>query len=236
MKPLELNKRCEFNSRNRIFVTIDTILLLYFIVFYLRFISSIAICSAEEARMGETSLYSRPQTRKVRIFFCLFNYSILQFFCLFNSSSVYSYVYIYFNSIYVYIECIYVYLCIYILQFNSSVYSILLLSIPMYIYTSLYFYVLSTVLRKSVFTLYTRSKFKLVEHSTIIRDGKIQHQLLDQEYSFTITQRLPSTTYRKDGAVFTQNALEGPLLSQSRHDLVLQGNLRLQINQEPTSH
>ena len=104
------------------------------------------------------------------------------------------------------------------------------------IYTTLYFYVLSTVLRKSSFTLYTRSKFSLVEHSTIIRNGKIQHQLLNQEYSFTITQRLPSTTHRKDRAVFTENALESSLLSQSRHDLVFKGNLRLQINQEPTSH
>lgn len=104
------------------------------------------------------------------------------------------------------------------------------------IYTSLYFYVLSTVLRKSSFTLYTRSKFSLVEHSTIIRNGKIQHQLLNQEYSFTTTQRLPSTTHRKDRTVFTENALESPLLSQSRHDLVFKRNLRLQINQEPTSH
>ena len=103
-------------------------------------------------------------------------------------------------------------------------------------YTSLYFYVLSTFLRKSSFTLYTRSKFRLVEHYTIMRDGKIQHQLLNQEYSFTITQRLPSTTHRKDRAVFTQNARESPLLSQPRHDLVLQGNLRLQINQESTFH
>ena len=98
------------------------------------------------------------------------------------------------------------------------------------IYTTLY------VLRKSSFTLYTRSKFSLVEHSTIIRNGKIQHQLLNQEYSFTITQRLPSTTHRKDRAVFTENALESPLLSQSRHVLLFKGNLRLQINQEPTSH
>ena len=104
------------------------------------------------------------------------------------------------------------------------------------IYTTLYLYVLSNVLRKSSFTLYTRSKFSLVEHSTIIRNGKIQHQLLNQEYSFTITQRLPSTTHRKDRAVFTENALESPLLSQSRHDLFFKGNLRLQINQEPTSH
>ena len=102
------------------------------------------------------------------------------------------------------------------------------------IYTTLY--VLSTVLRKSSFTLYTRSKFSLVEHSTIIRNGKIQHQLLNQEYSFTITQRLPSKTHRKDRAVFTENALESPLFSQSRHDLVFKGNLRLQINQEPNSH
>ena len=103
------------------------------------------------------------------------------------------------------------------------------------VYISLYFYVLSTVLRKSSFTLYTRSKFCLVEHSTIIRNGKIQHQLLNQEYSFTISQRLPSTTHRKDRAVFTENALESLLFSQSRHDLVFKGNLRLQINQEPTS-
>ena len=94
-------------------------------------------------------------------------------------------------------------------------------------YTSLYFYVLSTVLRKSSFILYTRSKFSLVEHSTIIRNGKIQHQLLNQEYSFTITQRLPSTTHRKDRAVFTENALESPLLSQSRHDFVFKGNVLL---------
>ena len=52
------------------------------------------------------------------------------------------------------------------------------------------------------FTLCTRSKFRLVEHSTIIRNGKIQHQLLNQEYSFTIAQRLSSTTHRKDRAVF----------------------------------
>ena len=104
------------------------------------------------------------------------------------------------------------------------------------IYTTLYFYVLSTVLRKSSFTLYTRSKFSLVEHSMIIRNGKIQHQLLNQEYSFTITHRLPSTTHRKDRPVFTENELESPLLSQSRHDLVFKGNLRLQINQEPTSN
>ena len=58
------------------------------------------------------------------------------------------------------------------------------------------------------FTLCTRSKFRLVEHSTIICNGKIQHQLLNQEYSFTITQRLFSTTHRKDRAVFTQNALK----------------------------
>ena len=83
------------------------------------------------------------------------------------------------------------------------------------IYSSLYFHVLSTVLRKSSFTLYNRSKSSLVEHSTIIRDGKIQHQLLNQEYSFTITKRL---------------------LSQSRHDPVFKGNLRLQINQKSTSH
>ena len=104
------------------------------------------------------------------------------------------------------------------------------------IYSSLYFYVLSTVLRISSFTLYTRSKSSLVEHSTIIRNGKIQHQLLNQEYSFTITKRLPSTTHRKDRAVFTENTLEGLLLSQSRHDLVFKGNLRLQINQKSTSH
>ena len=87
--------------------------------------------------------------------------------------------------------------------------------------------VLSTVLRTSSFTLYTCSKSSLVEHSTIIRNGKIQHQLLNQEYSFTITKRLPSTTHRKDRAVFTENTLESPLLSQSRHDLVFKGNLRL---------
>ena len=104
------------------------------------------------------------------------------------------------------------------------------------VYNSLYFHVLSTVLRISSFTLYTRSKSSLVEHSTIIRNGKIQHQLLNQEYSFTITKRLPSTTHRKDRAVFTENALEGPLLSQSRHGLVFKGNLRLQINQKSTSH
>ena len=104
------------------------------------------------------------------------------------------------------------------------------------IYSSLYFHVLSTVLRISSFTLYTRSKSSLVEHSTIIRNGKIQHQLLNQEYSFTITKRLPSTTHRKDRAVFTKNTLESPLLSQSRHDLVFKGNLRLQINQKSTSH
>ena len=103
-------------------------------------------------------------------------------------------------------------------------------------YTPLYLYVLSTVLRKSNFTLYTRSKFRLVEHSSIIRNGKIQHQLLNQEYSFTITQRLSPTTYRKDQAVFTQNALESPLLSQPRHDAILQGKLRLQINQEPAPY
>ena len=104
------------------------------------------------------------------------------------------------------------------------------------IYISLYFYVLSTVLRTSSFyTLYTL-QVSLVEHSTIIRNGKIQHQLLNQEYSFTITKRLPSTTHRKDRAVFTENTLEGPLLSQSRHDLVFKGNLRLQINQKSTSH
>ena len=91
-------------------------------------------------------------------------------------------------------------------------------------------------LRISSFTLYTRSKSSLVEHSTIIRNGKIQHQLLNQEYSFTITKRLPSTTHRKDRAVFTKNTLESPLLSQSRHDLVFKGNLRLQINQKSTSH
>lgn len=86
------------------------------------------------------------------------------------------------------------------------------------------------------FTLCTPSKFRLVEHSTIICNGKIQHQLLNQEYSFTITQRLFSTTHRKDRAVFTQNALKSPLLSQPRHDLVHQGNVRLQINQEPAFH
>ena len=89
---------------------------------------------------------------------------------------------------------------------------------PPTLYTSLYSDVLSTVLRKSNFTLYTRSKFRLVGHSTTFRNGKIQHQLLNQEYSFTITQGLPSTTHRKDRAVFTQNALESPLLSQPRHD------------------
>ena len=36
--------------------------------------------------------------------------------------------------------------------------------------------------------------------------------------------RLSSTTYRKDRTVFTQNALESPLLSQPQHGLVLQGN------------
>ena len=86
------------------------------------------------------------------------------------------------------------------------------------------------------FTLCTPSKFRLVEHSTIICNGKIQHQLLNQEYSFTITQRLSSTTHRKDRAVFTQNALESPLLPQPRHDLVHQGNVWLQINQEPAFH
>ena len=47
---------------------------------------------------------------------------------------------------------------------------------------------------------------------------------------------IPSTTHRKDRAVFTKNTLESPLLSQSRHDLVFKGNLRLQINQKSTSH
>ena len=102
------------------------------------------------------------------------------------------------------------------------------------VYICIYsFYVLSTVLQTSSFTLYTRSRSSLVEHSTIIRNGKIQHH---QEYSFTITKRLPSTTHRKDRAVFTENTLESPLLPQSRHDLVFKGNLRLRINQKSTSH
>ena len=73
-------------------------------------------------------------------------------------------------------------------------------------------------------------------HSTTIRNRKIQHELLKQVYSFSITQKLPSTTHRKDQAVFTQNALERPLLSQPRHDLVLQRNLRLQINQKQVKY
>ena len=40
-----------------------------------------------------------------------------------------------------------------------------------------------------------RSKFTPVEHSMILRNGKIQHRLLDEEYTFTITQRLPATAY-----------------------------------------
>ena len=41
----------------------------------------------------------------------------------------------------------------------------------------------------------SRSKFTPVEHSMILRNGKIQHRLLDEEYTFTITQRLPATAY-----------------------------------------
>ena len=78
-------------------------------------------------------------------------------------------------------------------------------------YTQLYFYVLSTVSRKSNFATYIRSKFRLVEHSRIIRDGKIQHWLLNQEYSFTITQRLSSTTHQKDRAVFYAECAGKPI-------------------------
>ena len=95
---------------------------------------------------------------------------------------------------------------------------------------------INKIMRSLYPTLNPRSKSSLVEHSTIIRNGKIQHQLLNQEYSFTITKRLPSTTHRKDREVLTENTLENPLISESRHDLVFKGNLRLQINQKSTSH
>ena len=58
---------------------------------------------------------------------------------------------------------------------------------------------------------------------------------LNNRNSLTIMQRLPPTTYQKDRSFFTQNALESLSLSQPRHDLAPQGNLYLQIKQEPAS-
>ena len=58
----------------------------------------------------------------------------------------------------------------------------------------LYFNVLSTVLRKNQKTDFLiRSKLSIVEHSTIIRNGKIQHWILYKEYSSPITERLLAT-------------------------------------------
>ena len=74
----------------------------------------------------------------------------------------------------------------------NLIYAIESFSLP---YTPLYSHVLSTVLRKSTLHFYPRSKFTPVEHSMILRNGKIQHRLLDKEYTFTITQRLPATAY-----------------------------------------
>ena len=52
----------------------------------------------------------------------------------------------------------------------------------------------STVLRNNRITDFLiRSKLRLVEHSTVIRNGKIQHWILYKEYSSTVTERLLAT-------------------------------------------
>ena len=66
-------------------------------------------------------------------------------------------VYVFFSSVYMYI-CIYIYIYIYIYEWATTKQAcrdeiVVYLSFSS-IYTTLYFYVLSTVLRKSSFTLY----------------------------------------------------------------------------------
>ena len=111
------------------------------------------------------------------------------------------------------------------------------ISTPISTYAPLYFIVSSTLkrfLRPDNFLF--RSKQKLVEHSTINHYGEIQHRLLNEKYSTTIEERLLTTPHRKKRAISTQNALEGPLLSQPEHSVLFQTNLRLQIHKEPTSN
>ena len=55
---------------------------------------------------------------------------------------------------------------------------------------------------------------RLVEHSMIVRHGKIQRQLLHKEYTASITKWLSTATYRKNRAISPQNALESLLLPQ----------------------
>jgi hypothetical protein len=51
-----------------------------------------------------------------------------------------------------------------------------------------------------IYTYIFRSKLKLVEHSTITRYGEIQHRLLNEEYSASITKRLLTSPHRKNRA------------------------------------
>ena len=65
---------------------------------------------------------------------------------------------------------------------------------PIATYTALYSHVSSTVKRKNHYTDFLiRSRLRLVEHSTIIRDGKIRYWLVHKEYSSSIAKRLLSS-------------------------------------------
>ena len=67
---------------------------------------------------------------------------------------------------------------------------------------------------KNFRTILIRFRLRLVEHSTIIRNGKIQNWFLHKEYSSTIAKRLLTTPRRENRVVSTQNALASLLLPQ----------------------
>ena len=59
---------------------------------------------------------------------------------------------------------------------------------------------------------------------------KIQHQLLNHEYSFTIMQQL----IKKTKPFLCRMRWKAHFFLNPQHDLALQENSWLQINQEPT--
>ena len=104
------------------------------------------------------------------------------------------------------------------------------------IYITLYFNVSSTLLRKNRNTDFLiRSNLIIVEHSTIIRNGKTQHWILHKEYSSPIAERLLAAPNWKNRALSTKNALESVLLPQPWCIHLLQRHIRLQVYQEPSS-
>ena len=105
------------------------------------------------------------------------------------------------------------------------------------IYIMLYFNVSSTLLQKNQDTCFLiRSKIRIVEHSTIIRNGKIQHQIPYKEYSPSIAEWLLATPNWENQAFPMMNALESSFFPQPWFIHLLQEHIWLQVYQESPSY